>query len=294
MTSDLITVIVPIFNAGAYLTQCIESITCQSYEHLDILLLNDGSTDMSAEICESFREKDNRVRVVHRSLGGSSVGSVRNHALSMVKGKYIVFVDHDDWLDKNHIQELYQALKETSSDISIVNFTEYSEERGSFLFHLTKEDNFRALYTPEEWFKKEYDTQFAFSQCFTVPWGKLYKTELFDNIVYPTHTRVEDDYTTWKLYLLADKIVYQNRGSYFHRKHSESVTRKVSPSSVFPLKSIEERVMILSLVGFDVEQELRAYRWRLGIHREEALKNGDMINYKKCSYTLELLNKWKI
>lgn len=290
---EKISVIVPVFNAGPYLRQCLDSIVNQTYSNLEIILVNDGSTDSSAAICEEYRKKDARIRLVHKVLGGSGVGAARNSALSLVTGDYIVFVDNDDWLELNHIDYLYQSLKETDSDIAVANFIEFHEERGSFVFHLQKEDYFRTVYSPQEWFKEQYRGEFAFSQCFTVPWSKLYKASLFESIVYPVDEKVEDDYTTWKLYLLADKIVFSNTGIYYHRKRTTSVTKTVDVTAVFPLKSIEERVTLLSLIGFDISQELRAYRWRLEKHRAFYLESGQMLAYKNCLQTLKILEKWK-
>ncbi|MBM7636424.1 glycosyltransferase family 2 protein [Streptococcus saliviloxodontae] len=290
---EKVSVIVPVFNAGDFLRPCLDSIVNQTYDNLEIILVNDGSTDGSAAICEEYRQKDARVRLINKALGGGGVGAARNSALPLITGDYVLFVDNDDWLEENHIRVLYDSLKETDSDIAVANFTEFIQERGTFSFHLRPEDYFQQVYTPQEWFKKQYDGHFAFSQCFTVPWVKLYKASLFENIVYPEKEKVEDDYTTWKLYLMADRIVYSNTGIYFHRKRSTSVTKTVDKSFVFPLRSIEERVAILALIGFDISEELRAYRWRLQLHRESFLEAGRMQEYHNCLQKLSILEKWK-
>lgn len=289
---EKVSVIVPIYNAGTYLKKCLDSILNQTYSNLEILLINDGSSDGSARLCEDYRKADARVRVLHRPLGGSGVGAARNAALPMITGDYVLFVDNDDWLELDHIELLYQDLKETGSDIAIANFTEFIEERQSFRFHVNREDDFRKEFSIEEWFGIQYEGKLAFSQCFTVPWCKLYKASLFDDIVYPEEEKVEDDLTTWKVYLMADKIVYRNRGIYYHRKRSDSITKVVDFQSVFPLKSIEERVTMLSLVGFDVSRELRAYRWRLEGHKDSYLEQGDVYHYKKCLQKIKILEKW--
>lgn len=290
---EKISVIVPIFNAGPYLKQCIESILQQSYPCIELILVNDGSTDGSAALCEHYRQTaPRRTVVIHRPLGGSGVGAARNEALAHVTGDYILFVDHDDWLEPTHIEDLYQALTSTQSDIAVTNFTQFIEERSTFAFHLKKEDYFQAIYHPREWFKKEYDGQFSFSQCFTVPWGKLYKASLFEHIYYPEDQTVEDDYTTWKLYLMADQIVYTNASTYYHRKRSTSVTKIAKQTEVFPLKSIEERVTILSLIGFDIQHELRAYRYRLQLHKETLLDSGHIKDYYRCLQKIRILEKW--
>ncbi|NQN48760.1 glycosyltransferase family 2 protein [Streptococcus suis] len=289
---EKVSVIVPVYNAGPYLKQCIDSILNQTYHNIELILVNDGSTDGSATICESYRQVDQRVRLINKRLGGGGVGAARNSALPLITGEFVLFVDNDDWLESNHIEVLYKSLKETDSDISIVNFTQFMEERSSYAFHVTEKDYFQEVFTPQEWFSREYNGRFAFSQCFTVPWCKLYKASIFENISYPEDEKVEDDYTTWKLYLMADRIVFTNLALYYHRKRETSVTKTVDSTYVFPLKSIEERVTILSLIGFDISEELRAYRWRLNLHRESYLASGHMQEYQTCLQKIAILEKW--
>lgn len=242
---EKISVIVPVYNAEPYLEKCIESILAQTYQNIELVLVNDGSTDRSALICERFKEKDSRVKVWHKANGG--VSSTRNFALSVATGDYLVFVDCDDWLESFHIQKLYDLLQQTDSDIAIGNFTQFIEDEGTFLIHTSGEDYFERTYLPLEWFEEQYNSNWCLSQCFTVPWAKLYKRSLFEDIVYPTNRKVEDDYTTYKVYLLADKIAFMNCSIYNHRKRSTSVTRRVNQADVYPLNSIEERLTLLAL-----------------------------------------------
>lgn len=290
-TIPLVTVIVPIYNTGQPLYQCINSILEQTYTNLDVLLINDGSTDQSARICEEYAQKDKRVRVIHKKLGGGGVGAARNTALSYIRGEYVVFVDHDDWLEKTNIAELYSSIQATNSDIAIANFYEFHENDGTFRIHCTDNDYFQKTYSPQEWFSNQYNGQYSLSQCFTVPWCKLYKASLFENVIYPENEKVEDDYTTWKLYLKANQIVFTNKSMYAHRKHAASVTKTVEVTSVFPLRSVQERIAILSLLGWDISEELSAYRWRLNLHKEAYFNAGYMQEYKKCLQLEQLLEQ---
>ena len=279
---EKISVIVPVYMSEAYLEKCLDSILQQTYQNLEVILINDGSTDGSAAICQRYKNQDARVKVYHKPNGG--VASSRNRALEAVTGDYIVFVDNDDWLELDHIQSLYDLLKKTDADIAIGNFTQFIEDQGSFLIHVGADNYFEQVYSPFDWFHHQYDSKYNLSQCFTVPWAKLYKAELFKDIVYPTDQKVEDDYTTYKVYLQADKIAYMNKAIYIHRKRSTSVTRTVNLADVYPLKSIEERLTILNLIGAPQElldKEIQAYKWRLSIHEEESLKRGDMEAYQQ-------------
>ena len=279
---EKISVIVPVYMSEAYLEKCLDSILQQTYQNLEVILINDGSTDGSAAICQRYKNQDARVKVYHKPNGG--VASSRNRALEAVTGDYIVFVDNDDWLELDHIQSLYDLLKKTDADIAIGNFTQFIEDQGTFLIHVDADSYFEQVYSPFDWFHDQYDGKYNLSQCFTVPWAKLYKAELFKEIVYPTDQKVEDDYTTYKVYLQADKIAYMNKAIYIHRKRSTSVTRTVNLADVYPLKSIEERLTILNLIGAPqklLDKEIQAYKWRLSIHEEESLKRGDMEAYQQ-------------
>lgn len=290
---EKVSVIVPVYNAEDYLEQCLNSILEQTYDNIELILVNDGATDKSAQICERYKEQDHRVKVYHKTNGG--VSSSRNRALESVTGDFILFVDCDDWLEKDHIEQLYQLLKKTDADIAIGNFVQFLEDEQSFAFHVGPDQYFEETYHPFDWFKVQYEAKYNLSQCFTVPWAKLYKASLFEDIVYPTDKKVEDDYTTYKVHLQADKIAFMNKGIYLHRKRNTSVTRKVSLADVYPLASIEERMMLLSLVNAPQElldMEKQAYKWRLGIHKEEYLARGQMEAYQQILVKERILEKF--
>lgn len=283
----LISVVVPVYNSEKYLELCIDSIINQTYKNLDILLINDGSTDNSARICENYAQKDKRIRAFHKENGG--VGSSRNVALELFNGEYLIFVDNDDWLNENHVEKLYRHLMNSNADIAIGNFTPYIEETQTYLIHTNEMNYFERLMSVEEWFSYQYRGENCFSQCFTVPWAKIYKRELLKNIVYPVNKKVEDDYTTYKIYLRAKSIFFFNESIYLHRKRQESVTKSVNQIHVFPIQSIEERMTILSSLGMSIEEEKKAYLWRLKLHMDCLLDVGDIQSYKEVKQKYDLL-----
>ena len=120
---DLISIIIPVYNAECYLGECINSIIEQTYSNLEILLIDDGSIDGSGQICDEFASKDERIKVVHKENGG--VSSARNKGLDLAKGKYIAFVDADDFVDKNYISIMYKKCIETQSDLTFCRFAKY-------------------------------------------------------------------------------------------------------------------------------------------------------------------------
>lgn len=154
---------------------------------------------------------------------------------------------------------------------------------------MNENDYFEKCYLPEDWFKLEYRTAYYnMSMVFVVPWGKLYKREVFKDIVYPINAKVEDDLTTWKIYLLADKIAYMNKSSYTHRILNSSVTAQVDKSSVFPAEVVEQRIGLLKSIGFDTTEEEKAYEKRLTLLQFD----DDYLKSRDAKQKLAILKKY--
>ncbi|MFS1664073.1 glycosyltransferase family 2 protein [Streptococcus sp. zg-JUN1979] len=289
---DKISVIVPVYNGQNHLKACIESILRQDYQNLEIIIINDGSTDQTALICQELAASDSRIRVHHKTRN-QGIGAARNTALSLITGNLFLFIDSDDWIDPNHISDLHRLLTETDSDIAICNFTQYIEKTNSYNIHITDQDYYQAIYTPTEWFNFQYGQPHNLSLCFTTPWCKLYKRSLFDHIRYPEHSDSDDDKTTWKAYLLSDKIAYMHRSSYIYRVNDASMTQNRPLSEVFDCEPVFERLAVLAMLGMDTQKELEAYKWRLHLKRNHALETSDMMTYQDLSLHLQLLQKYQ-
>lgn len=289
---EKVSVVVPVYNGEKYLEECINSVMKQTYANLEILIINDGSSDRSGLIAEQLKLKDPRIKILHKK-NNEGLGAARNSALDMMTGDFLVFLDCDDWIDSNHIDDLYQLLKKTDSDIAIANFTRYIESENRFELHITDADYYEAVYSPEEWFAYQYGQPHNLSLCFTVPWGKMYKRSLFEHVLYYTGKFGEDDRTTWKLYLLSDKIAYMHRSSLVYRVNAASMTQTASASTVFSVEPVLERLATLSLLGFDVSKEVAAFKWRAQINRDDMLATGQIPAYKDLQFKLSLLEKYK-
>ena len=120
MDNPLISIIIPVYNVEKYLAKCVESVINQTYKKIQIILIDDGSTDNSGKICDDFKLKDNRIEVIHKKNGGLS--DARNAGLKIVKGDYIGFIDSDDYIEKDMYETLLCLLIENNADISIVSF----------------------------------------------------------------------------------------------------------------------------------------------------------------------------
>lgn len=287
-----VSVIVPVYNAEKYLRQCVQSVCAQSYEDLEILLINDGSTDSSGLIMEQLKLEDSRIRLLHKPQN-TGIGAARNTSLELARGDYIVFIDADDWMDPNHIEDLVELLERTDSDIAIANFTRYHMDTHQYELHISDQDYYEMVLTPQEWFRYQYGQPHNLSLCFTVPWGKIYKRSLFNDLLYYTGGYGEDDRTTWKIYLNSDRIAYMHRSSLVYRVNESSLTQSTFRREVFSQEPVIERIAILSMLGFDISQEIAAYKWRAQLNRDDKIRAGEIETYKDLEFTLKLLEKYK-
>lgn len=216
---DLISVIVPVYNVESYLPACIESILTQSYQELEILLIDDGSTDHSREICDEYGRKDNRIRVFHKSNGGLS--DARNYGLNRMSGSYVSFVDSDDYLSTYALEILYREACAHSADIvftqKAVKFNDGNQAA------LAQSAN--AVYHVDCYGQDEI-LEYMFYQRTNVTGvpGKLYAARLFENdIRFPYGVYYEDLATTYRLVLKAFNIVMVNAPLYAYRTRSDGI-----------------------------------------------------------------------
>ncbi|MGL5245397.1 MAG: glycosyltransferase family 2 protein, partial [Sarcina sp.] len=169
---DLIcSVIIPIYNVEKYLKKCIESIMDQSEKNIEIILVNDGSTDRSKDICNEYEKKDKRIKVIHKKNGGLS--DARNAGLDVSMGKYIVFIDSDDWCDTHMIGDMCNKAEENNADLIVCGY----------LINYSQEKNIKKEFTEEKLFQgkneiKEGIYEIESNEMFNVVWNKLYKNEI--------------------------------------------------------------------------------------------------------------------
>lgn len=212
---DLISIIVPIYNVEEFLPRCIDSIINQTYQNLEIILVNDGSPDKCPEICNEYAKRDNRIRVVHQVNSGLS--GARNAGLSICTGKYIAFVDSDDWIDENHIMLLYQAIKKYGVDVVCSGFVDCFLESGNRIIRCPnkKDKVFNQTQTLDNYYGK-------YCPQITVAWNKLYKASIFENLRYESMI-YEDSNILIKLIAKLHKLALIPYATYFYQKRSQSL-----------------------------------------------------------------------
>ncbi|HFI0136056.1 TPA: glycosyltransferase family 2 protein [Streptococcus suis] len=215
---DLVSIIVPIYNVEKFLPRCIESICNQTYENIEILLINDGSTDESEQICVDFMARDPRIRYFLKENGGLS--DARNYGIERACGKYLAFIDSDDFVESDFILRLYDALVQQNASVAIAGFSKV-DENGTIL---KKEqlENEELVLTGREVCKKLHSEK---GQVFVVAWNKLYKKELFTNLKYAKGKLHEDEYLAYQLFYEIEPIAIVEECLYYYVERRESITR---------------------------------------------------------------------
>ncbi|MCU7203349.1 glycosyltransferase [Turicibacter sanguinis] len=195
---SLVSIIVPIYNVEKYLRRCLDSLVSQTYQNIEIICVNDGSTDNSQLIIEEYKCKfPDRIKSIMKLNGG--LGDARNAGLLEAKGEYVLFIDSDDWIEKNTVEILIENALKNQSDIVICGLRRITEEN-------------RILSQEQCKLDKEYNNKDALINLAPAAWNKLYKRNLFvdNNIMYPVNVWYEDLPTTSKLFMCSQKITTTN------------------------------------------------------------------------------------
>lgn len=213
MKNDLISVIIPIFNVEKYLKRCIDSAINQTYSNIEIILVDDGSPDNCPKICDEYKNTDSRIKVIHKENGGLS--DARNAGLDISTGKYVTFIDSDDYIDEDYIKFLYDLVNKYNVKMAICSYKAIYDN-GTIL---TQENN-------EEYKISSHDTleKMLYHEDFNVAtWAKLYKKELFNNVKFPKERIFEDVLTTYKLVDQCENIAIGLISKYNYMIRSNSI-----------------------------------------------------------------------
>lgn len=213
-----VSIIIPIYNVEKYIHRCVNSILEQTYSNIEIILVNDGSTDNCPKVCDIYEKKDNRIKVIHKNNGGLS--SARNKGLDIATGEYIAFVDGDDYIHKNMIGELTNVAENNEVDIVHCNF-EMVDEEGNII--KCKNRTYK-----EEKTLNSYETICGHVIDYKVKvmaWNKLYKSELFKNLRFEEGYVYEDELLFPKIISKSNKNIILNKKLYFYVYAPQSITK---------------------------------------------------------------------
>lgn len=193
-----VSMIVPVYQVEKYIAQCIESVLSQTFQDFELILIDDGSKDQSGIICDAYAAKDDRIIVIHTQNRGAA--AARNTGLEHASGKYITFLDGDDYLAENMIERLYEVIKKSAYDVVVCDFLNLlPDEKDNFTVQLQERTvNGRTVL---EHLKNEKSYG-----VWTIVWNKIYKREILENLRFPEGKYFEDEFFSDHLYLNSNQI----------------------------------------------------------------------------------------
>lgn len=210
--NKIISVIVPVYNVVKYLRECVNSLTSQTYQELEIILVDDGSTDGSGELCDILAKQDTRIKVIHQQNGGAA--SAKNAGLRAASGTYLAFVDSDDYLELDAYEFMLNAMQKYGADVVRCGFenvfVDYMEEHTGHLVQKT--------FSGEK-FLEEFTRDWT---CGLL-WDKLYRRKLFEGIFFEEGHKIDDEFFTYQGIMRAKMILQIPRVIYHYRKRKSSI-----------------------------------------------------------------------
>ncbi len=232
----MVSIIIPVYRVEKYLARCIDSVISQTYTNLEIILVDDGSTDLSGKICDEYRKKDRRIIVIHQENAGAS--NARNRALDIMSGDAVVFVDADDFIDVGHIETLVNLINRTEADIAISSYVKSSAEN-AVVFSKSKNTD-EALYTGEEacirmLLAKDIDS------CVCC---KLVKKEILGKSRFRNDMTIGEDLEFYyRVLRKAKKVAYSNKKEYAYIQHMTNTINILTSEAMNSLKEIEKLII---------------------------------------------------
>lgn len=216
MERKKVSIIIPIYNVERYLPECLDSVVQQEYTNLEIILVDDGSTDSSGLICDKYASNDPRIVVIHQKNKGASIA--KNTGLNHVTGEYVAFVDSDDFVDLDWIKKMVDSLEFNKADVAECAFT---KEYVNFTEYLTDDMFYSKIFSVEE-----YMEQYLNCWVSSLFWNKLFRSELTYNIRFRNERRcIDDEFYTYKVLSKAKQIVRLEESMYHYRQRASSAVQ---------------------------------------------------------------------
>lgn len=291
MNNDLISIVIPVYNVKKYIKKCIESVVNQTYPNLEIILVDDGSNDGSEKICDEYSAKYHNISVIHKKNGGLS--SARNAGIDVAKGKYIGFVDSDDFIDERMYEILYKNMIKENADISLCNIYKFKNENE---IHKTTQEEKIKTFEGIDIQKNLQNNYFVM----VVAWNKLYKKDLFKTIKYPDGKIIEDAAIIHYLLAASNKVVMTNLELYYYFQRDNSIMHNSNEKLLDELDALYDRIKFYEKKGY---QNYEFYNYTLKKYIEKFWYLFKDINkYKKYNkrlykkyfeYLTEILTKVK-
>ena len=211
----MISVIVPVYNVEKYLERCVKSIAAQTYKDLEILLIDDGSTDKSGKMCDDFQQTDSRIKAFHKQNGGLS--DARNYGIEHSAGEIISFVDSDDYIDEKMLETLHRLITENDADLAVCSAMDVFEGKEVTQVKEIKEFNLNKV----ESYKYMLRGDGIPSAC-----NKLYKRQTVGNVRFPVGKLYEDGFFTPQILKRVEKTAVTSKPMYYYFRRADSITTK--------------------------------------------------------------------
>lgn len=210
----MITIIIPVYNAAAYLVRCLQSVVAQTYSDWECVLVDDGSKDESGAISDNWQVKDSRIRVIHQKNQGASIA--RQVGIASAQGMYLTFIDADDIVEPDYLESLYNALVDNNVDIAACDFIRHHED-----------DDVEIDRTPVSRTLEYEELHLCFFKYdFWGFWGKIYKREVFENVYFPQATLSEDYVVMAQLFHKFRRMAFVPIPLYHYIVHDDSLTNQ--------------------------------------------------------------------
>ena len=247
---EKISVIIPVYNCEFCLKETVESVLLQSYGNFEILLVDDGSTDNSLQLCNDLAVKDSRIRVFHKENGG--VSSARNLGLKNIKGNFVVFIDSDDFIANDMLECLYHDINSTRSDVAICGFKKLDLKSYRKLNNESVDNNVNDLIVLKEPFTRYYDVQ-------EIPcvWNKLYRKEVLDNIWFDEKlSYAEDLLFTFMVMINVNQVSINKNIKYFYINRKGSLSWQDNSLKVWYRYVNSKKIIYDKLCQFNINHQL--------------------------------------
>ena len=291
---------VPVYNVAEYLRQCLDSIKQQSFQDFEVIMVDDGSTDNSFEICQEYVFKDKRFKLYHQENKG--LAGARNTCLKHMNGEYVTWVDSDDVVELSYLERLVEVQVKTQADIVNCLYYSVTKERNIYYDLRSISPNLEIL----ELSVQEIMLNFINNRYFIAPmWGSLCKSQLYKGVYFPQGLLYEDNGTKFKLYMRANKIAIIPEGLYGYRKNENSIMGKATSDSLIKelnrlrkdtIGNREKLIYYVEVANIRVEEIHKEYLRNLDGHiAVSRLSERDKQKYTQFikNYERKLLQCWQ-
>ncbi len=297
-----ISVIVPVYNVEKYIERCLQSLMCQTHRDIEVIVVDDGSTDSSLQKCREYERKDSRFKVFHKENGGLS--SARNKGLEEATGEYICFVDSDDWVHERFCELLLHACETTGADMAMCLFQKTSTDIQQEEINVAKDVTILSNIDMIQHLRNRETTEYVNT---VVAWNKLYRRKIVENLRYPEGKLHEDEYVVGEILTRIKKVALIDIPLYYYFQRKNSIMSEEKTAGTLSadlLKAYQHRLETFRACRLKTESE---YAWRNGAltiieqyfkerKHGENHKNSTMLQMYKEWYNTEKANiplKWR-